>query len=218
MHIVTNANAKGVGSLDEAVRLANADTSGPVQIGFSLAPNSTIVLANPLFLQQDMVISTSTTTNVVTGATGATNLAIFNPSYDGDELPFEATRAFYFNQEATLLYSIIADPHDTPQPYFLHPIAVDRFCLGFSLLENVAPDLYKAFYQLLPPAFNDYQPKTLAFWQPQAHCIRYIQHVLCQEALKMKNLQQRWIVEQIVSFIDVNPLKRTLLPLGSHAR
>lgn len=76
LHIVTNINATGSGSLDAAVAAANADNSSSVQIGFDLPANSTISLQTPLFLQKSMIISTSTTF-----APGASNLIITNPNY-----------------------------------------------------------------------------------------------------------------------------------------
>lgn len=75
LHLVTNTNASGAGSLDAAVTAANLDNSGSVQIGFNLPTNSVISLQNPLYLQQNMIISTSTTL-----APGAPNLTITNPT------------------------------------------------------------------------------------------------------------------------------------------
>lgn len=131
--------------------------------------------------------------------------------YIGDELPPEAMRAFYFSKNNTLLYSLVTDNHQSNAAYFLHPIAADRFCLGVSLLERLAPDLYKGFYNVLPKPFNPYKPKTLEFWQNQVDYIHQVQNTLREMAAKTDNLKKRLLLEQIVEFIHVDPLKRKML-------
>jgi len=140
--------------------------------------------------------------------------------YIGDELPPEAMRALYYGENLTLLYSLVTDNHQTnmkdknkviPQAYFLHPIAADRFCLGVSLLEILAPDLYKGFYTVLPKSFNPWKPETLEFWQNQVDYIHKVQNSLRDMAAKTDNLKKRWLLEQIVEFIHVDPLKRKML-------
>lgn len=140
--------------------------------------------------------------------------------YDGDELPPEAMRAFYFGENYTLLYSLVTEKHPSnmqdknkmiKQAYFLHPIAADRFCLGVSLLERLAPDLYKGSYSLLPKPFNPYKPETLEFWQNQVDYIQKVQNSLRDMAEKTDNLKKRWLLKQIVEFIHVDPLKRKML-------
>lgn len=140
--------------------------------------------------------------------------------YIGDELPPEAMRALYFKEDQSLLYSLVTDNHaissktkNTPnqQAYFLHPIAADRFCLGVSLLEILAPDLYKGFYTLLPKSFNPWKAETIEFWQSQVDYIRDVQNTLRDMAAKTDNLKKRWLLEQIVEFIHVDPLKRKML-------
>jgi hypothetical protein len=129
-------------------------------------------------------------------------------------------RALYFKEDHSLLYSLVTDNHiissktkTTPkqQAYFLHPIAADRFCLGVSLLEILAPDLYKGFYTLLPKSFNPWKAETIEFWQSQVDYIREVQNTLRDMASKTDNLKKRWLLEQIVEFIHVDPLKRKAL-------
>lgn len=129
--------------------------------------------------------------------------------YYGDNLPPEAIRALYFKTEDNLKYSFVSD-QDKMQSYFLHPIAADRFCLAVSLMEIVAPDLYKEFYSAFPKGFNFYNPDSLKFWPRSVEKIRKIQIELLNRSAKIQDKKERNLYIQISKYLDVNPIKRNI--------
>jgi len=135
-----------------------------------------------------------------------------NYFYIGDNLPPEAIRAFYFKSTDTTFtkYTTI-DNGISKKAYWLHPIAADRFCFGFSLLEILAKDLYDKLKTVFID-LNPYAPKSLDFWPPYATLLAEVQSELHQRAMQVEqeNKLHAQILYQIIKFLDLDPLKRTL--------
>jgi len=135
--------------------------------------------------------------------------------YIGDNLPPEALRAFYYDKvlkgtKEDIKYALDTD-QDKRKVYWLHPIAADRFCLGVSLMEIVAPDLYKVIEkEPFPKDFNPYSPASLEFWPKYAAVIKEMQYEMLQRsrATKAHNNNQATLLSQLVEYIDLDPMRR----------
>lgn len=130
--------------------------------------------------------------------------------YIGDNLPPEALRALYFRKDENLLYSIITEKNQE-QSYFLHPIAADRFCLGISLLELLAPDLYQEYDKLMTQGFNPWKPESLDFWEKHVNYIRNTQSALLKRASKIDDWKLAQLYKQVHQFICLDPMKRKFI-------
>ena len=116
-------------------------------------------------------------------------------------------RALYYRDNNALLYTKVhLDGKEVT--YFLHPIAADRFCLAISLLEIMAPDLYRRFDQLIYKGFNPYRPESLDFWQKHVTRLKEIQRELLSRAESTAPLKERALFSKIATYLDVDPLKR----------
>ena len=135
--------------------------------------------------------------------------------YIGDNLPPEALRAFYYDKvlkstKEDIKYALDTD-QDKRKVYWLHPIAADRFCLGVSLMEIVAPDLYKVIEkEPFPKDFNPYSPASLEFWPKYAAVIKEMQYEMLQRsyATKAQNNNQARLLSHLVEYIDLDPMRR----------
>ena len=135
--------------------------------------------------------------------------------YIGDNLPPEALRAFYYDKvlsstKEDIKYALVTD-QDKRKVYWLHPIAADRFCLGVSLMEIVAPDLYKVIEkEPFPKDFNPYSPASLEFWPKYAAVIKEMQYDMLQRsrAIKEKNSAKAKLLNHIVKYIALDPMQR----------
>ena len=130
--------------------------------------------------------------------------------YIGDFLAPEAMRALYFGKNDNLNYSIV-NIENKKHAYFLHPIAADRFCLGISLLEIIAPDLYKQYDSLNDKDFNPWAPKSLDFWEKHANYIERTQTELVNRASKVENWKLAELYKQASQFISLDPMKRNCI-------
>lgn len=139
-----------------------------------------------------------------------TNLSVENYRYDGDNLPPEAILAYYYrNSQDKLKYSIVAE-HGKEKFRYLHPVAADRFCLGVTLLEIIAPDLYDKFEKAFWKGFNPYKPDSLDFLNPYLQVIEKVQAELFTRASVTKNMKEKQLLKQLAVFIDKDPVKRKL--------
>lgn len=136
-----------------------------------------------------------------------TNVGEFR--YIGDNLPPEAIRANYFNDDRTLKYSVVGSKLNQ-KVYILHPISSDRFCMAVSLLEILEPDLYKKI-SYIPKGFNPWAPESLEFYPHYVNLIKETQTILLERANISKDLKRRNLYKQISQFIDVDPMKRIML-------
>lgn len=127
--------------------------------------------------------------------------------YIGDNLPPEAIRAFYYNKNEALLYSLVSD-EGSKQFFLLHPIASDRFCMAVSMLEILAPDIYKKAQTILPKEFNPYEPDSLNFWPAYADFIKETQIELRKRALNSQNEKMKSLFLKISAYMDLNPFNR----------
>lgn len=139
-----------------------------------------------------------------------TRIVVEKYRYIGDNLPPEAMRAFYFGENTGLTYSLVID-HDQERSYLLHPVASDRFCLAISLLEVLAPDLYKNYTSMVPKNFNPYKPDSLEFWPKYVAYINATQKALLQRAAETENVKKRELFQQLSTFIELDPMKREMV-------
>lgn len=127
--------------------------------------------------------------------------------YIGDNLPPEAMRAFYFNDDYFLQYSQV-EYNKKHHTFFLHPIAADRFCLAISLLEIFAPHLYQEFEKLSPAGFNPYRPKSLDFWDHNAAFLTKLQLELSEQIARTDHTKLHQILMKMSRYVSLDPLSR----------
>ncbi len=135
--------------------------------------------------------------------------------YIGDNLPPEALRAFYYDKELNaakedMEYALDKDQNKF-KPYWLHPIAADRFCLGISLMEIIAKDLYKVIeIEPFDKDFNPYAPTSLEFWPKYSSVIKNMQYemILRSRAVSSQNNAKAILLNKIIDYIDLDPMRR----------
>lgn len=140
-------------------------------------------------------------------------IQVYDYRYIGDNLGPEAMRAFYYdkykpNSKTSMAYALLTEPKNTA--YWLHPVAADRFCLGISLLEILANDLYLMVNNHFPENFDPYAPQSLDFWLKYVLVLNNIQKELLNRADAINNINdiKFKMLVKIAHYINIDPLKR----------